>query len=119
MKVWILFALVCSNSAWAAYSIDSVVELKDSKPVHSAVVVNEGEAGAITFNRTTIRFLLTKQGDASVKIQTEILKSSSDGLKTLASPAVITRLGTPAEISSRAEDGSLNFRLKLTPRVKL
>ena len=119
MKYWMLFALMISNSSWAAYSIDSEVELKDSRPVRSSVVVNEGESGAISFNETTIRFLLTKQADASIKIQAEILKNSPDGMQTLAKPTVITRLGSPAEISSHEKDGSLNFRLKLTPREKL
>lgn len=110
----VIFALAGSVPAWASYSIKAEMERPGSPSVSGTVVVDEGGFGTITFNTVTISFTPTGIKHNVVKIETEI--DQRDGAKrSVSKPTIITRFNNPAEVSERAEDGTLMYRLRLTP----
>lgn len=114
---WALVGLLslAANSAWANFKIQVEFETEELQPKTTWVEAEEGKAQAFTMDQYRIRLTPVSMKSGMVEIQAEIreIKGRLSQLKW--KPVVITRVRQTAEISDRSDDGTLQYRLKLTP----
>ena len=100
----------------ADYAIDSDLELVGDGTRHFHLVLREvdirsGRWAEISSNDVTLKVNLFQPSPSKYAITTEIVKKEV----VLGKPIIVTKLGRTEEVEEKNEDGSLKFRLKVTP----
>ena len=101
-----------------AYSLTLHTELEClGKKVAPVITVPEGTWAEIAQDDLHLRLWARGTADDGVKIKTEIARVAGTEIEILGTPSVMTKWGSPAQVEVMKEDGSLVYRLKVTPSL--
>jgi len=87
------------------------------KKITPTVITNSGEAATITQDDLKIEVKANEQEENRAVLSFKVFQKSGAGEKLLASPAVSTLWGSPAEITQGVGKEGKNLRLKVTPTI--
>ncbi len=97
------------------FSLNYLVQLRDSPEIFGNLLVANAQAQEIVFNDMLLRIQITSVDEKAVKIDVSVFKKQSDGsMKLLSRPSIVTLRDKPAEIKVSDETG-LMYRLKMIP----
>lgn len=113
--VWVLLFSWLSGSASAFIRLDIEVEIPGKKFTPTVTVLEHQWATAENDN-FTLRVHAFQERSGYVNIESEIREKVGDVAILKGIPVILTPLGTPGEVTSKEQNGSLlRYRLKITP----
>lgn len=116
-----LLLLLSAITAWPAIAaVQLKVEFQcGEKTVSPSVTLEEGAWADISQDDLLIRLTAKGHGDNAVRVKTEIARLQGTEIELLGNPAFVTKWDEAAEIEMKEEDGTLRYRLKVTPSLLL
>jgi hypothetical protein len=103
-------------AATPSYKIEVESLAPGSVPRSGSAIVAENESGKVLLADTLVRFLPSTLADGTVKINALVVRRNGKSESIIAQPSVVTKDGSPAEISELDAHGKLLYRLRFTPR---
>ena len=111
---YLLLGLFLTSPLFAAIHLKT--ELDTGKKQYSpSVTVNDGAWADLQQDDVLLRVSAEPVDEDAVKIRTEIARLKGTEITLLGKPALITKWNEAAEIQVEEEDGSLRYRLRITP----
>lgn len=113
MRPLIWLASLVSSSAFSL-TLQSELECL-GKRVAPIVSIAEGEWAEIAQDELHLRLSARGTADDGVRIKTEIARFDGTEIEVLGTPSFATTWGSPAQVEVMKDDGTLVYRLKVTP----
>lgn len=114
--IYSLFFLATPLSAEVTLKTEIQYGEKSYSP---AVSLKEGEWADLSQDDILLRLNAKGHGDTAVRIKTELARIQGTEIEMIGNPALITKWEEPAEIEVKEEDGTLRYRLKVTPSLAM